>query len=199
VIVGSHGGLEAAKVLLGCLPEGFPATVVVDLHRNNALGGTPRVLARHMSLPLQVASDGLVHQRGTVYLAPHDCSVLLSDRQFVGVLGTASPCRWHRFADILLSGAAQCFGSRLIAIILSGHLDGGALGARAVKTHGGTVLVQAPATAPAPAMPRAALSTGCVDFALPPSLLGSAVVELCAAAGAADLFRVDAPFVSQTN
>jgi chemotaxis response regulator CheB len=39
-------------------------------------------------------------------------------------------------------------------------------------------------------MPRAALATGAVDFALPPEMLGQALVALCAATGAADLFRV---------
>jgi hypothetical protein len=39
-------------------------------------------------------------------------------------------------------------------------------------------------------MPTAALATGCVDFALSAERLGQALVTLCAATGAADLFRV---------
>jgi chemotaxis response regulator CheB len=39
-------------------------------------------------------------------------------------------------------------------------------------------------------MPTAALATGCVDFVLSPERLGYALVALCAATGAADLFGV---------
>jgi two-component system chemotaxis response regulator CheB len=165
---------------------------LVDLHRSGGIGAIPRLLGRGMSLPLREAYGGLAHEPGTVYLAPCDRSILMNDTKFIDVLGTGHPCRWHRFADVLLSNAAQSFGSRLIAIILSGQLDGGSLGIRAVKSYGGRVLIQAPDTASARSMPCAALATGCVDFALPPEMLGSAVVALCAAPGAADLFRVGA-------
>ena len=96
----------------------------------------------------------------------------------------------HRFADALLSSAAGAFGTRMIAVVLSGRLDGGARGVREVKRHGGRVIVEDPDTAAAPAMPIAALATGCVDFVLAPNTIGDALVALCAATGAADLFRV---------
>ena len=189
VVIGSHGGLEAARVLLGCLPLGFPATMLLDLHRGGATGRARDLLARRSSLPLREARGGLTHKPGAVYLAPCDCSVLMTENEFVGICGTGSSRPWHRFVDVLLTDAAHSFGPRLLAIILSGHLDGGAFGARAVRTFGGRVLVQAPESALAPSMPSAALSTGCVDFALPPESLGSALVALCGARGAAELFR----------
>jgi two-component system chemotaxis response regulator CheB len=96
----------------------------------------------------------------------------------------------HRYADPLLTSAADVFGSRMIAVVLSGRLNGGAAGVQAVKRRGGRVLAQDPTTAIIPAMPDAALATGCVDFALPPESLGRAIVALCAASGAAELFRV---------
>jgi two-component system chemotaxis response regulator CheB len=61
---------------------------------------------------------------------------------------------------------------------------------REVKRRGGRVLVEDPRTADAPGMPSAALATGCVDFALSPERLGHALLTLCTAAGAAELFRV---------
>jgi two-component system chemotaxis response regulator CheB len=116
--------------------------------------------------------------------------LLVGGSGFVSVAGAGPNQWWHRFADVLMSGAAQAFGARLIAVVLSGQLDAGALGVRAVKAHGGRVLVQDPASAVAPSMPRAALGTGCADVTLPPDALGDALVALCAAPGAAELFRV---------
>jgi two-component system chemotaxis response regulator CheB len=96
----------------------------------------------------------------------------------------------HRFADTLLTSAARVLGPRAIGVVLSGRLDGGARGVRELKRHGGRVMVEAPRNAAVPAMPNAALATGCVDFALPPERLGHALLALCAATGAAELFRV---------
>jgi two-component system chemotaxis response regulator CheB len=189
-VLGSHGGLEASQVILGCLPRSFPATVFVDLHRGNAPGRALRLLARDTAIPVRDAYGGLAHRPGIVYVAPADRSVLITQKEFVDVHGCGRASSWHRFVDLMLTNAAQAFGPRLVAIILSGHLDGGAIGIRVVKTHGGRVLIQAPETARAPSMPSAAMSSGCVDFALPPELLGRAMVALCAAPGAAELFRV---------
>jgi two-component system chemotaxis response regulator CheB len=92
--------------------------------------------------------------------------------------------RWS--ADALLSFAARVYGPRLIAVVLSGRLTGGAAGADAVKREGGRVLVQDPATADAPSMPNAALATGGVDSTLPPDSIGKALVAFCGTSGAAE-------------
>jgi chemotaxis response regulator CheB len=126
-----------------------------------------------------------------VHLAPHDRSLMVNELGFVECAGSDGDRRWHRFTDRLISGAAETFGPRLIAIVLSGALNAGAVGIRAVKQHGGRVLVQDPASAVASSMPLAALGTGCADFALPPESLGDALVALCAAPGGAELFRVE--------
>jgi two-component system chemotaxis response regulator CheB len=78
----------------------------------------------------------------------------------------------------------------MIAVVLTGRLQDGSQGVRAVKAKGGRVLVQDPATAVAPDMPMASLATGCCDFALPPDKIADAVTTLVMAPGAAEVFRV---------
>jgi two-component system chemotaxis response regulator CheB len=189
VVVGSLGALQAFGAILGCLPSGFPAAIVFGLHRGNTHGLTEELLARRGNLPVRTARDGLLLAPATVYLAPWNRQLLLAAggamRIVPGAAGTG-----HRFADALLRSAAQAFGSRLIAVVLSGRLNGGADGAREVKRLGGRVLAQAPGTAVAPSMPTAALASGCVDFALGPEALAHALVALCSSPGAAELFRV---------
>ena len=63
--------------------------------------------------------------------------------------------------DRLLASAADIFGERLIAVILSGMGSDGVVGAGEVKARGGTVIIQNPETAAQPSMPRA----------LPPTLV----------------------------
>jgi two-component system chemotaxis response regulator CheB len=73
---------------------------------------------------------------------------------------------------------------------MTGRLDDGAAGSRAIKANGGRVLAQEPTSCAADGMPLAAIATGCVDFVLPPASLADALVALVMAPGAADLFRV---------
>jgi two-component system chemotaxis response regulator CheB len=170
VVVGSHGALHAFQTIAGRLPPGFPASLTFAWHRGFDSDVEP-LIARRCGLPVRTREPGWALERGTIHVAPPDRSDPL-------------------VFDPLLTSAAEAFGPRLIAVVLSGRLDGGARGVREVKRRGGRVLVQDPATATAVSMPRAALATGCADFALSPPLLGDALVALCAAAGAAELFRV---------
>ena len=49
--------------------------------------------------------------------------------------------------DRLLATAADTFGERLIAVVLSGMGSDGVVGAGEVKSRGGTVVIQNPETA----------------------------------------------------
>jgi two-component system chemotaxis response regulator CheB len=189
VVVGSQGALASFQIVLGALPADFPAAVVFDLHRGESHGILEELLRRRGAMPVISATEGLRLEPGTVYLAPHDRQLVITGERRLGVLGTGSGVG-HRFADELLISAAAALGPSMIAVVLSGRLEGGARGVREVKRQGGRVLVQDPATAATSGMPNAALATGCVDFVLAPRLLGRAVLALCAAPGAADLLRV---------
>jgi two-component system chemotaxis response regulator CheB len=63
---------------------------------------------------------------------------------------------------------------------------------QAIKQQGGRVLVQNGNTSKAFSMPRAALQTGCVDFALSLQAMAAALVTLVMVKGAAELFALPA-------
>jgi two-component system chemotaxis response regulator CheB len=175
--------------MLSAVGPDLPAAVTFDLHRSDCHGMTEEVLRRRCGLPVELARAGITPQPGQVYLAPHDRQLIITKEGRFAV-SEASDGVGHRSADALFTSAALAFGTRLIAIVLSGRLNGGAFGVREVKHRGGRVLVQSPESAVAASMPSAALATGCVDFALTPERLGEAVVAFCSATGAAELFRV---------
>jgi two-component system chemotaxis response regulator CheB len=93
-------------------------------------------------------------------------------------------------ADELFASAAEVYGARLLAVVLTGRLRDGTRGVRAVKARGGRVLVQDPDHAEQGSMPWNALATGCVDLVLDPPRIGDALVSLVTVPGAAELFAV---------
>jgi two-component system chemotaxis response regulator CheB len=69
--------------------------------------------------------------------------------------------------DVLFESAADSFGSRVVGVILTGNSEDGAQGAARIKSRGGYLIVQDPATAQARLMPEAALAAAAADQVLP--------------------------------
>jgi two-component system chemotaxis response regulator CheB len=187
-LVASLGGLDAVSAVLRDLPVNFPAAVVVLQHGRSdddreRLG---RLLARLTPLPVRTARTGdRIDGPGVVVVPTGYCATLGTDRALTVTEGANT-----RSGNAFLTGLASVVGEAAIAVVLTGMLDDGAQGVRAVKRHGGRVLVQDPTTARAPGMPAAAMATGCVDFVLPLPRIAAALVALTMAPGAADLLRV---------
>jgi two-component system chemotaxis response regulator CheB len=70
-------------------------------------------------------------------------------------------------ADLLFESVAGAYGERAIACVLTGTGSDGAMGVTAVRSRGGTVIVEDPSTAEFRGMPDAASATGEVHFQLP--------------------------------
>ena len=154
VIGSSAGGIEALSTLVATLPSPFPAALVIAQHldpaRPSHLGA---ILARRSPLPVVTVHAHEALQAGTIYVVPANQNVAVTDLDIT--LAPHGPGRPKPSIDLLLSTAAEVYGERLIAVILTGTGSDGALGARAVKQAGGTVVIQDPRTAAYPGMPQA--------------------------------------------
>jgi two-component system chemotaxis response regulator CheB len=194
VLAGSLGGLNAMLEVLRSLPPQFPAALVVTLHRprRDDRDQLPDVLGRRSTLPVHEAARTSALSPGSVHVLPPGSA--FSRR---GAMLDVEPSDRWRTADLTMSALAGHYGSRSIGVIVSGRLDDGALGARAIKQAGGRVIVQDPAEAAAPGMPAAALATGCVDLVVPLRRVAQTLVALTMAPGGADLLRIPrAPWAS---
>jgi two-component system, chemotaxis family, protein-glutamate methylesterase/glutaminase len=195
VLAGSAGGVRAVRDVLQALPPQFPAPIVVALHRpaRPSHDGLPDVLRRRTSLRVQNLGPSATLDPGCVHLLPPR-TVLASGGD--GSLRLEAVDHW-RTADPTMCTLARHYGPDCLAVVLSGRLDDGAAGARAVKRARGRVVVQDPADAEAPGMPAAALATGCVDLVVPLRRVAQTIVALTMAPGGADLLRVPrAPWAS---
>lgn len=189
----SAGGLEACSQLLDSLPRepGLVFVLIQHLspHHRSAL---PTLLASRASLRVVEATDGTELTANTVFVIPPDFLLELSDGHLQLVPRPSQEPNLHP-VDYFLNTLAAVEADRAIAVILSGTGTDGALGVRAIKERGGTVLVQQPETAKYDGMPRAAIEAGAADIVLPPSEIGQKLVELAGYATAGPEVRAGQP------
>lgn len=182
-IAASAGGLAALSAVVGGLPGDLPVPVVVVQHldpRHRSLMAD--LLDRRTDLAVCEAVDDARLDPGTVSIAPPNRHLLvraggrvsLSDSELVHFLRPS--------ADLLFESLAGSFRDRVIAVVLSGTGTDGAMGVRAVKQVGGTVIAQDPETAEFAGMPQAAVEAGSVDFVLPLDEIAPAILALLALA-----------------
>jgi len=125
------------------------------------------VLSRRAKLPVVLATDGERANAGTIYVAPPNHHLLV-EAEGVLVLSSSELVHFLRpSADLLFESVAGAYGPRAIACVLTGTGSDGAMGASAVKSRGGTVIVEDPELAEFKGMPEAAVAAGAVDLTLP--------------------------------
>ena len=157
----SWGGLVALERVLGGLPAGFEAAVVVAQHRSadSQEGLLTEVLATHSALPVREAADKDLVRPGCVYLAPPDYHLLVEPGALA--LSVDEKVSFSRPSiDVLLESAGDAYGERAIGVVLTGSSDDGALGLRRLRERGGLTIVQDPDEAERPEMPAAAVEAG---------------------------------------
>lgn len=179
VVIGtSAGGIEALRELVAKLPKDFPAPVCIVVHTSpQSPGVLDAILSRAGALPATNARDRDRLRPGHVYVAPPDCHLVVEP----GVLRVKKGPRENRFRpaiDPLFRSAAQIFGPSAIGVILTGNLDDGAAGLWAIKQLGGTAIVQDPADALFPDMPRNALAAVAADHVVPLAAVAPLLVRL---------------------
>src|SRR5262245_36988791 len=152
----SAGGVESLRRLVAKLPPDLPAAVAVVLHLSPASPSLlSQILARSGPLRASQAKDGEVVRESHIYVAPPDHHLLVDGDRFR--LDRGPTINGVRPAvDALFRSAASSYGPCAIGVVLSGSLDDGTAGLRAIKEKGGYALVQDPSDAPHRDMPTSA-------------------------------------------
>lgn len=164
VAIGSSaGGLEACSHLLEAMPAQHRLALILVQHLDPSHRSLMvDLLARHTSMPVLEAADGMPILARHVYVIPPGTYLSISHRRLH--LSRADRLHGARMPfDVLLQSLAKAFGRRTIAAILSGTGADGTAGLAAVKEAGGLVLAQSPEEAAFDGMPRSAMATGKVD------------------------------------
>lgn len=178
-LAASAGGLSALSKVLGALPPGFPAIMVVVQHldpRHRSLMAD--ILNRRTPLQVKQAEDGDLLKPATIYIAPPNRHLLVNKNRTLSLSQSELVHFVRPSADLLFESVAASFQERAIAVVLTGTGSDGNMGVKAIKQMGGTVIAQDEKTSEFFGMPGAAIATGSVDFILPLKEIPPALISL---------------------
>jgi two-component system chemotaxis response regulator CheB len=178
VIGASAGGYRAVAEILSRLPQDLRAVIGIVIHRGAvSKSNWSHTLGSKTKLRVVEPKNGELLTRGVVYVAPGDCHMTFAhDHVF---LDHDPKQHFTRPAvDPLFVSAAHAYGSRVVAVILTGGGHDGMQGLLHVTTEGGLSLVQKPSEAENSSMPEYAIAHDHVRAALPVDEIGDALVLL---------------------
>lgn len=172
----SAGGLEAFSQLLRAIPSDTGMALVLVQHLDPSHESLlPDLLSYVTSMPVVAVTDGMPLEPNHVYIIPPNTSMVMQDGK-LRLLERAPGL--HLPVDIFFRSLAQVQGGRAIGVVLSGNAADGSAGIRAIKAECGITFAQDENTARFSGMPRAAISTGAVDFVLSPADIGRELARI---------------------
>ncbi|HTV32314.1 MAG TPA: chemotaxis protein CheB [Methylocella sp.] len=180
VVVGigaSAGGIRALQSFFESLPENPGAAFVVGVHLDpQSHSELSNILGAKTKMPVVQVGAAQELQANHVYVIAPGRRLCITD-QDISSAEFAEPRGQRAPIDLFFRSLAERHGDGF-AVVLTGAGSDGAVGVKEVKEVGGIILVQDPASAEYPSMPRAAIATGTADFILPVPELATTLVEL---------------------
>jgi two-component system chemotaxis response regulator CheB len=172
LIGSSTGGPQALEaVLTHCAPLIARAPVLITQHMPATFTA---ILAEHLSravkMPVREAADGEAVVPGVVYLAPggYHMRVAPSDGGAAIAIDDGPPINFCKpSVDPLFSSAAATWGSKALALVLTGMGADGLNGAKELVAAGGHVIAQDEATSVVWGMPGQVAHAGLCSAVLP--------------------------------
>lgn len=182
----STGGIMAINQFLAALPDNVCAPLFITQHLPPGfIGYFAEQLQRACSRDVFVAADGMMVRPGHVYLAPGDshlrvmpldsgCRIIL-DR-------SVAPSGASPSVDPMLASLADCYGTQLCGVMLSGMGRDGLHGARRLCQMGGLMLAQDITSSVVWGMPGAVAKDGLVQAQGSPAELAQLVARIASGA-----------------
>ena len=164
----STGGPRALADVVGRLPAGFPAPILVVQHIGSGFErGLVVWLREETALDVLLARDGMRPGPGQLLIGPSGLHLGLT-RSGKVELSRAAAIGGHRpSATFLFRSVARAHGEHAIGVILTGMGRDGVAGLAEMHAAGAHVIAQDEATSIVFGMPREAIVRGYVDAVLP--------------------------------
>lgn len=166
IVIGtSAGGLTALARLVATFPADFNAAVFIVIHLGrHALDDVVlKMVQKRSKLVCSMPYNGERIRTSMIYIARPDHHLMLN-ADHIGVKRGRPENHWRPSIDVLFRSAAAAYGQCVTGIVLTGLLNDGTSGMRAIRRKGGILMVQDPAEAEYPDMPDNVLANMDVDY-----------------------------------
>ncbi|MCX5975408.1 MAG: PAS domain-containing protein [Coprothermobacterota bacterium] len=178
----SAGGLAAFEAFFSGMPAdtdpGMAFVLVQHLAPDHKSILTD-LIRRYTRMQVFEVEDGMAVRPNCAYIIPpnRDMAFLNGTLQ---LMEPSAPRGQRLPIDFFFRSLAQDQHERAICIVLSGTGSDGTQGVRAIKSEGGMVMVQNPASTEYDGMPRSAIGTGLVDYELPAAEMPAQLIAYAA-------------------
>jgi len=179
----STGGPNALQYLLTQLPGDFPGTILVVQHMPQ---GFTRMFAERLdeccAIEVKEAASGDLLVAGRALICPGNRHIRVRRLPMgeIVVLSDEPPVNGHRpSADVLFRSVAHEFGSRALALLMTGMGEDGADAMGVVKAAGGLTIAQSENSCVVYGMPRAAVERGHATRVVHLDALANTLVAQC--------------------
>ena len=178
LLASSTGGPRSLAATFEGLPKDFPAPLLIVQHIPAAfVPSLAKRLDEMGKVAVREARPGDRPTPGVALLAPGGLHMAVGAN---GELRFDDGPTLHGVrpaADRLFASAAEAFGARCVAAVLSGMGRDGADGALAIRRAGGTVLAEDESTCTIYGMPKAAVAAGAVERSVKIEGMGEALTD----------------------
>jgi two-component system, chemotaxis family, protein-glutamate methylesterase/glutaminase len=178
----STGGPEALKVLVSGLVGKIQVPVFITQHMPAMF---TKILAEHLSKQTRATvvegADGMEARPGVFYIAPGDRHMIISRKLGVTriILNQNPPENFCRPAvDPLFRSAAEHYGDRALAVILTGMGQDGCAGARPLVQTGAALIAQDEESSVVWGMPGAVARAGLACAVKPLNQIAPAILNV---------------------
>ena len=175
----SAGGFFALAEFISQLNGDMDAAFFVVMHLSNpGIGGyLVNQMQKYTSLFCVEVDEPTTITKGTIYFAQPNKHLIIKNKKVKLGCSPEENC-WRPSIDVLFRSAAASCNGHTIGVILTGIADDGTSGMSAIKTCGGTCIVQDPKEAEYPKMPLAVLKEIDVDYSIPLAKMGETISEV---------------------
>ena len=180
VVIGtSTGGPVALQKVLSQLPANFPLPIVLVQHMPASFTAAfAERLDSLCKIKVTEARDGDSLRPGVALLAPGGKQLMIAKGGKIKVLPGDERLNYKPCVDVTFGSAANVFGDKVLAVVLTGMGSDGCEGARLLKQRGAEVWAQDEETSVIYGMPMAVAKARLTDQILPLLKVGEQLKDL---------------------
>ncbi|CUU10450.1 two-component system, chemotaxis family, response regulator CheB [Candidatus Kryptobacter tengchongensis] len=174
----STGGPLALQEVLSKIPRDFPAGIVIAQHMPpNFTRLLAEILNSVSKIEVREAQTGDKVKPGLALIAQGGRNLIFENvfgEKIVKIVDKPNTL-YKPSVDVMMESAAEVFGNRVLAVIMTGMGKDGLEGLKKVKEKGGYIIAQNEETCVVYGMPKAVVDIGLADSILPLEKIGEAI------------------------